>query len=372
MKKGEKAVLKDVVSEDGQGFFADRPGTYLSTYLITPEKGDSYEVTRKIVVKPREAESKGADHGQKGNKEDTEESDPEPEPVLTEAPEVPENTEHLKLDVSPDNAAFLSVVPESMAKNRSINANLVVGERLPYPSSLGNYSTTYFTVNGHVAYCLESAKTSPPSSDYVANIFESNLALQKVLYYGYGGPGDITDSYMPGFDWKLKYIFTHIAASYGETPQILCSRAYQQGDDSSLLYEQTKAYAKGRSAEQILIVPQNAEEGDGTDTLLKRVQTYIRNHYTERLTLADIAEAVHVSSSYLSRFYKLKAGENLFDTINSLRVEKAKELLLRGDKKIYEIAALTGFEDTAYFSKVFKKYAGCPPKEYEQSGGRNL
>lgn len=214
LKKGEKAVLKDVVSEDGQGFFADRPGTYLSTYLITPEKGDSYEVTRKIVVKPREAESKGADHGQKGNKEDTEESDPEPEPVLTEAPEVPENTEHLKLDVSPDNAAFLSVVPESMAKNRSINANLVVGERLPYPSSLGNYSTTYFTVNGHVAYCLESAKTSPPSSDYVANIFESNLALQKVLYYGYGGPGDITGSYMPGFDWKLKYIFTHIAASY--------------------------------------------------------------------------------------------------------------------------------------------------------------
>lgn len=214
LKKGEKAVLKDVVSEDGQGFFADRPGTYLSTYLITPEKGDSYEVTRKIVVKPREAESKGADHGQKGIKEDTEESDPEPEPVLTEAPEVPENTEHLKLDVSPDNAAFLSVVPESMAKNRSINANLVVGERLPYPSGLGNYSTTYFTVNGHVAYCLESAKTSPPSSDYVANIFESNLALQKVLYYGYGGPGDITDSYMPGFEWKLKYIFTHIAASY--------------------------------------------------------------------------------------------------------------------------------------------------------------
>ena len=214
LKKGEKAVLKDVVSEDGQGFFADRPGTYLSTYLITPEKGDSYEVTRKIVVKPREAESKGADHGQKGNKEDTEESDPEPEPVLTEAPEVPENTEHLKLDVSPDNAAFLSVVPESMAKNRSINANLVVGERLPYPSSLGNYSTTYFTVNGHVAYCLESAKTSPPSSDYVANIFESNLALQKVLYYGYGGPGDITDSYMPAFDWKRKYIYTHIAASY--------------------------------------------------------------------------------------------------------------------------------------------------------------
>lgn len=214
LKKGEKAVFMDVVSEDGQGFFADRPGTYLATYLVTPEKGACYELTRKIVVRPREPENKRADRNQKSSKEDTEESDPDPEPVLTEAPEVPENVENLKLDVSAENASFLSVVPETMTENRSVNVNLVVGERLPYPSNLGNYSTTYFTVNGHVAYCLESAKSSPPSSDYVANIFESNLALQKVLYYGYGGPGDITGSYMPSFDWKLKYIFTHIAASY--------------------------------------------------------------------------------------------------------------------------------------------------------------
>lgn len=214
LKKGEKAVFMDVVSEDGQGFFADRPGTYLATYLVTPEKGACYELTRKIVVRPREPENKRADRNQKSSKGDTEESDPDPEPVLTEAPEVPENAENLKLDVSAENASFLSVVPETMTENRSVNVNLVVGERLPYPSNLGNYSTTYFTVNGHVAYCLESAKSSPPSSDYVANIFESNLALQKVLYYGYGGPGDITGSYMPSFDWKLKYIFTHIAASY--------------------------------------------------------------------------------------------------------------------------------------------------------------
>ena len=160
----------------------------------------------------------------------------------------------------------------------------------------------------------------------------------------------------------------------GEFPQILCSRSYQQGEDSTSIYEQTKAYGRGKTdnGNQIFIVPKEQETEEEADTLLKRVQTYIRNHYTERLTLADIAEKVHVSASYLSRFYKQKAGENQFDTINSLRVEKAKELLIKGDKKIYEIAALTGFEDTAYFSKVFKKYAGCPPKEYEQSGGKNL
>lgn len=104
--EGEKAVLKDAASGDGQGFFADRPDTCFSTYLIRPEKGDSYEVTRKIVVKPREAGSKGADGGQKSTKEDTEESDPEPELVLTEASDVPESTDHLKLDVSLKNAAY--------------------------------------------------------------------------------------------------------------------------------------------------------------------------------------------------------------------------------------------------------------------------
>ena len=100
LKKGEKAVFMDVVSEDGQGFFADRPGIYLATYLVTPERGACYELTRKIVVRPREPENKRAERNQKSSKEDTEESDPEPEPVLAEAPEVPENVENLKLDVS--------------------------------------------------------------------------------------------------------------------------------------------------------------------------------------------------------------------------------------------------------------------------------
>ena len=142
----------------------------------------------------------------------------------------------------------------------------------------------------------------------------------------------------------------------GEFPQILCSPSYQQGEDSTSIYEQTKAYGRGKAdnGKQIFVVPKEQGTEEEADTLLKRVQAYIRNHYTERLTLADIAEKVHVSASYLSRFYKQKAGENLFDTINSLRVEKAKELLIRGDKKIYEIAALTGLKILHIFQKYLK------------------
>ena len=101
-----------------------------------------------------------------------------------------------------------------MAAQRSSNVSLVKGKTLRYPSNIGNYETNYFYVNGKIAYCLESPKASPPDADYVAEVLNTNANLQKVLYYGYGGPGDLTEQYMPQLDADTRYIFTHIAASY--------------------------------------------------------------------------------------------------------------------------------------------------------------
>lgn len=91
---------------------------------------------------------------------------------------------------------------------------LEVGKKVGYPGNLGKYSTHYFYVNGKIAYCLESMKGNPASGDYAAEILEGNSNLQKALYYGYGGPEDLTDRYMPHFDQDLKFVFTHLTASY--------------------------------------------------------------------------------------------------------------------------------------------------------------
>lgn len=48
----------------------------------------------------------------------------------------------------------------------------------------------------------------------MAQVLDSNKNLQKVLYYGYGGAGDITGSYLSGKSAEEKYVYTHIAASY--------------------------------------------------------------------------------------------------------------------------------------------------------------
>ena len=69
-------------------------------------------------------------------------------------------------------------------------------------------------MNGKIAYCLESAKGTPATGGYASYILEGNPDLQKALYYGFGGAGDLTDQFMPQFGDDLRYVFTHIAASY--------------------------------------------------------------------------------------------------------------------------------------------------------------
>lgn len=221
----EKVKVSFVKAEDeaGQKFDFNVPGSYQAFYRVDPVSGHpSYQIVRRIIVTEKEGSNQDQQNQNNHSEDDSSAEDGEADPdsegeikeVLTQEPEIPEDTTDL-MDVTADETGmFFSVVPAAMENAKGTNVNLETGELIPYPSSIGNYATTYFTVNGKVAYCLESKKASPPSSDYVANVFESNLELQKVLYYGYGGPGDITDSYMPSFDWKTKYVFTHLAASY--------------------------------------------------------------------------------------------------------------------------------------------------------------
>ena len=104
-------------------------------------------------------------------------------------------------------------------------------------------------------------------------------------------------------------------------------------------------------------------------SLIQQIDHYIEQNYKKKLSLDDIAEDLHINSSYLSRVYKLKKGKNLFDTILNLRIEAAKDYLINTDKRTYEISELVGVEDASYFSKMFKKITGLSPKEYRRQEG---
>lgn len=105
--------------------------------------------------------------------------------------------------------------------------NLEKGDTVQYPDPLGDSEASLFQVNGRVAYCLENQEPATFSVDTVSAILDSNENLQKVLYYGYGGKGDLTGEALSGKSEEEKYVYTHIAANYayiGDAGFMGCTR----------------------------------------------------------------------------------------------------------------------------------------------------
>ena len=101
--------------------------------------------------------------------------------------------------------------------------------------------------------------------------------------------------------------------------------------------------------------------------IIKAALKYIEENYQRDITLADISSIVYVTPNYLSRVFKEELGVNFVEWLNKFRVGKAKLLLLEGGAKTYEVAEKVGYRDYKYFSSIFKKYAGCSPKEFKEN-----
>ena len=116
-------------------------------------------------------------------------------------------------------AMFLSISASTLTQANALNATLTWGQEIRYPSWLGNWSTKMCYINGSLAYCLESSKETPPEGQYANSVIDTNEALLKVLYYGYGGPGDVFKDDQVTNDTN-KYLYTHIMASYAYSGDI--------------------------------------------------------------------------------------------------------------------------------------------------------
>lgn len=91
---------------------------------------------------------------------------------------------------------------------------------------------------------------------------------------------------------------------------------------------------------------------------------YAQEHYAGKLTLGRLADAAHLNPNYFATVFKEQTGETPMAYVARLRVEKAKELLMRREGSVQEIAEKVGLHNLSHFSKVFKKMTGQTPSEY--------
>lgn len=112
---------------------------------------------------------------------------------------------------------------------------------------------------------------------------------------------------------------------------------------------------------------QNAQDDKVSNGYAEQIQNYVRQHYIDGFTSAQIQEACGLSYKYAGTLFKEMTGQTIKEYQCTLRLRKAEQLLKETNKSITEIAQLTGFSDVFYFSKIFHRKKGCPPGEYRKT-----
>ncbi|MNC49464.1 HTH-type transcriptional regulator YesS [compost metagenome] len=86
----------------------------------------------------------------------------------------------------------------------------------------------------------------------------------------------------------------------------------------------------------------------------------------EDLSLEYVARQFFFSPAYFSSFFKQHTSMTFTEYLLRLRMDKAKELLQDGDRKISAVALSVGFRDAGYFTRVFKRETGLSPEEFRK------
>lgn len=96
------------------------------------------------------------------------------------------------------------------------------------------------------------------------------------------------------------------------------------------------------------------------------VMQYIDTHYSQKISLSELASVAHMSPSYLSHVFSSATGFSLWDYIIAKRIEQAKYLLLSTDRKVLDIALECGFQNSVHFNKCFRNQTGMTPSVYRE------
>ncbi|MFP3322698.1 helix-turn-helix domain-containing protein [Planococcus sp. SIMBA_160] len=99
---------------------------------------------------------------------------------------------------------------------------------------------------------------------------------------------------------------------------------------------------------------------------VREAKSWITLNLKESITIEKIAGHVYMNPTYFCEYFKNETGETVLDYVTRSRINKARELLLTTNLKIYEIAEQVGYTDTKYFSKLFKKHYGELPSKYKE------
>ena len=98
--------------------------------------------------------------------------------------------------------------------------------------------------------------------------------------------------------------------------------------------------------------------------VVEQMLEYVRENYTKEISLIELSKHIYLTPNYLSILFSKHMGKQFNDYLCEFRVGKAKELLLTGNYKVYEVGEIIGYKNLDYFRKIFKEYTGVSPSDF--------
>lgn len=100
---------------------------------------------------------------------------------------------------------------------------------------------------------------------------------------------------------------------------------------------------------------------------MKEVMIYLNDTLAQKHTLTEISEFCHLSNSECCRLFQRNVHLSPMDYLNQLRIYTSLSMIIKHEKKMSEIAKLSGFSGSSYFSEMFKKTLGITPRAFYKS-----
>ncbi|QOS78214.1 helix-turn-helix domain-containing protein [Paenibacillus sp. JNUCC31] len=115
-----------------------------------------------------------------------------------------------------------------------------------------------------------------------------------------------------------------------------------------------------------LMYAYHSQMGQGRTTHVQKAIAYMESGLAQDISLQHVAGQVHLHPGHLSELFKKETGVTFGDFVTEMRIRRAMDMLVVSPAKVSEVAAISGYEDVKYFSRLFKKHTGKTPSEYRE------
>ena len=102
------------------------------------------------------------------------------------------------------------------------------------------------------------------------------------------------------------------------------------------------------------------------DDPVEKAKAWIHDHLGDKITIPELSEHVYLYPTYFCNIFKKQTGKTVLEYITEARMTKAKELLQDPTLKVNDVAEMLGYQDTKYFSRLFKQRWGSLPSAYRK------